>query len=833
MRVTTVLPNLILLCIVTLCSGAAGPFDNTPPAEFNKQMSALAAEPGGFPSAWYAVRPASKANATVVEEDGQRFLRVSGQQTSIGSVVKAPKEGVIPTTIVTFKARLVGYEKSPNGSPPNLSAEFLDSGGGISATASVWIADEKEMDGWFDVRATLTSRRDDRIRFLLNFDAKTGHLDISNFQVAFEEEKVDRSKIHSLDDTDPMFGRSEERRVTDPSRITGAKLDESKVTRTLYVDPAAENANDLNPGTDSRKPKRTIAGAVAEAQQVYNEWRSPVGIRISLAAGVHRVTQPISVDQWRYWARNVPLILEGDPNGGTIIAGSVTEGFESNTWELVDKERKVYRHAWDHNWGLVDRGYYTSPNILTHRRELVALGGKLLKPRILEAYDYVDSRGRQYNEAALLIAEGRPSGKPGYTYRGFLGIDKLEPGEFGVAELGPDEPNYAGFEHDRPNSIFIRLPDDVTSLDKVLVEVGIAPSLLRAYDHHQLVLRNLTFKHAAGWYLNYADETAVEIQYDPNMFSASVSQDLMPKNVIVEQCKFIDNNGRGLAVTSNGFTIRNCDFINNGRDGMSVEGRNGIIENVLATRNNRIGFLAGNKATPHGGGGISLGAMDLLFKNVKSNENHGTGLRGDVIATNIIFDTCEFNRNLSQGQMQEISWGPILYKNTQVMDNGTDGLLFYNVWDITLENSIIAGNKRRQLTFANDTGRSTAVTWAAFVSRDAGGARTEEQKKRDADLGRIPTCRNLTIRNSTIAAPEGAEPQLVAYHTANVEAYRDFIRTEVTADNNRYWASEPNAFNVNGGWDRAAFVDFETWKKTTGQDVNSLWEKPQPGRDEP
>jgi hypothetical protein len=165
---------------------------------------------------------------------------------------------------------------------------------------------------------------------------------------------------------------------------------------------------------------------------------------------------------------------------------------------VVDAAKKIYRHDWNPNWGFHSEGYYSPPNILLHRKEIVFINGKRLEPAILENYNYTDPKGRVYNEVGLLIEE-KPNAEGGYEYIGYAGHDVLKPGQFGVAQLGPGEEDYDN--HEYPNSIFIRLPESMNGLSGASIEVGMAEAALAiqvAKDN--LVIRNLVFKHFATYY---------------------------------------------------------------------------------------------------------------------------------------------------------------------------------------------------------------------------------------------------------------------------------------------------------------------------------------------
>ena len=491
--------------------------------------------------------------------------------------------------------------------------------------------------------------------------------------------------------------------------------------------------------------------------------------------------------------------------------GGWSDGWRSGIFLVGESRQRTVLRLKDRC--MVCRGYYTTANIITHRREPMALNGKLLTPRILEKYRYVDKKGRVYNDVGLLVGEGKPKGKPGYTYEGFAGADVLKPGEFGVAELGPGDARYKGHEHKHPNSLFLRLPDGVKTLEGAAVEVGFAPTLLRIRNKQSVVLRNLVFRHAASWYLNHFDTAAVDIGFDPVVAKHAYELDLNPLNYVIDRCVFEDNNGTGLQTRGmDRFAVRHCTMRNNGKEGVSLShARNGVVEDVEVTANNRLGWLGGLDHTPHGGGGVNLSAMDVLFRRLRSHHNHGAGLGGDVIATNLIFEDCEFSHNANRGHWHKISWGPILLKRCRFVGNGNMGFFILNTHDVTLDECVIADNARSQFGFSHSDVRESPPTFEAALTGHGGGPNQWST--------------GFALRNSIVVRRD--DQHMFERISASQKLYQKWVEQEYTGEGNTFWnADSTGVFDTTGRYNGREFVDFASWQKATGSDANSRWAPP-------
>jgi hypothetical protein len=610
--------------------------------------------------------------------------------------------------------------------------------------------------------------------------------------------------------TRPADANNPERlaRQTNEKIITGASVDESKVEVTIYVD--ANKGDDKATGTEPGTPVKTFEQGVARAMKQLADGR---GVRVLLQEGFYSPAKTVEIDG-KGSAKSPVLIIEGAAKGKVVISGAQAEGFEPEKWELVDAERKIYRVAWPHNWPMVNRGYYSLPQVVLHRRELLEFNGKRMEMRLLDAYSYVDKKGREYNEAGLLV-KTTPGVEGGYTFMGFQGLDKLEPGEFSVQTLGPGDQEFDAKPHPYPDSVLFRLPDGVSSLKGNQVAMGMRNTLLTIRNKENLVLRNLSFRHANGYY-NGPGGAAVQTE----RWGGPINS----RNWLIEGCEFTENGVSGLDLFSvHDVTIRNTDVTNNGARGLhTIRVQNGRFEDMNVTGNNSRGFKLGLDWVKHVAGGWDYRLVDCLFLRVNASENHGHAFRGDVLASNLIFRDCKINRNTtSGGMMQEISFGPILVDNCEFIGNKGHAILILNVHDMTIQNSRFIDNNRG-LWMVVMPKRNTVADMDLGVGGEEGSG---------PNIVPIPQSLNTVVRNCVFTA--GGESGFIerSNKSGNPQQYVEWYSKQYIGENNTFWNPDrKEVFNIDPVWDPRTFTDLAGWQKATGQDADSKWDNPADGQ---
>jgi hypothetical protein len=467
----------------------------------------------------------------------------------------------------------------------------------------------------------------------------------------------------------------------DPKHGIGARVDEKSVKLTLYVDP--KSGNDANDGSKA-KPLASLPKAVDLARVQLNKG---IGVRIALTPGVYRLTEErhviteydayAAVDLTKFEAkgREAPLIIEGF-GGQAILSGAVE--WKPQTWQLVDAEKKIYRHEWKQNWGFSTTGYYRPTDILLHRRELLALNGKRLPMAMIEETTFVDQEGRVYDEVGNLVKQNKVGGQASsrYDHVSWRGAGYLQPGQFGVAERD---------DHEGGDSIYLRLPEGMKDLKGATVEVGMVRTLMMAQGKSNLVLRNLTFQHTASLYEHNFAKAAL-----------ATGDFLSPKDThdwIIENCSFSNNGGMGLHIYNvSQVDVRNVKVENNGAMGAVFGESRRARFNKLEVVGNNLRAKA-SKWEGHGGGGFSFAGQDCVFTDCRFNNNYGFGFREDVYGVNIVHERCHFNNN-QRGVMYEISWGPVLFKDCQINGNAEEGILLLDVHNVTIGGTEFINNKQ-------------------------------------------------------------------------------------------------------------------------------------------
>ena len=619
-----------------------------------------------------------------------------------------------------------------------------------------------------------------------------------------------------------------------PQRQMGAQLDEAKVTTNLHV--SDRTGSDRNTGASAKSPVKTIERALALARPLLD---AGTGVRIRIAAGVYRPSSTLRLSDYdkpaesrlaplSATAQKTPLIIEGEGGGTVSIRGSVTAGFEPGTWTLVDQEKRIYKHAWDLNYGTKNEGYYAPQikNVLLHRRELLAVNGQVLRQVLLEDFDFIDPSGTKFEaEIGLITAGGgKPVGKTGYIYKGFRDpLTNLQPGEFGVAEMNPDQA-----DHPHPNSMFLRLPEHVTSLDQAVIEVGSLSTLLRLQDKSNVVLRNLVFEHAASFWNAFYEKSAIDTN---GWGSFSPSRNWLFDGVITRH-----NRGAGLTLAwVRDATIRNSDFSDNGNRAVNVNFVDGVIvEDSHVDRNNTLGRAADYALSETGG--MWFSGQNALFRRNTFNDNFGRGFRSDFGFTDVVFEKCEFNRNVKGGVFNEISWGPAIFRDCRISDNlGKNGLLTLAVDRITLEGCRITNNQGGQIEFYISPKRDTSgrqLPLAELVVKTKPRAKNiYDGINPDAFFPR-GYIRDFTVKDCIVTAT-GNNPLIGRIMSGgDAIAYGKMIRgQEFFSAGNTFWNPDNAAvfedFTEKSPYKERTLVDLAAWQTITNKDGTSRWAAPQ------
>lgn len=568
----------------------------------------------------------------------------------------------------------------------------------------------------------------------------------------------------------------------------GARLDEARVKRVLHVIPSRKAARDSNAGT-AAAPLKSFGGALEAAHKYL---RAGQGVKILLAPGFYR-EGGLHFDGEKVGGQAVdaPLIIEGAPGGQAVFSGADASGWEAGTWTLVDAQKRIYKHAWPHNWGPSDASYYKPDKTLAQRREILLLNGRPLKQAMVENIAYkpggweprVDDEGMR--------------GKGNWSNEGYLGPGVLKPGEFGVRELGPNEriQNY-GFDGGADaNTIFLRLPEGMASLEKARIEIGVRPKFLRVLNKNNLAWRNI----AVEGFASYWGGTALEVEW---FWSGRDNHDWL-----FERCDFRFNGGVGLRMDwVRAATLRRCTFRGNGDHGMSSISRDSLFEDCDFS----------NNGTRHQGHGLWFAMQNALFRRCSADGNAGFGFRNDHSGHYLTFEDCRFNNNTRQGGIFfEIAQGPITMRRCEVARNKESGMRIISVNNVSLDSCRFIENEGAQVFIEADK-RNTHLLFL--------------QAGTNVPL-EYPYMKNWKVENCLfVARGEGSSIWSKIWWGGSPPAYVDWFKNEFSGRGNRYWSPDtPRPFNVSSAWDRKDWVwtDLAGWKAATGSDENSVWGPPQ------
>ena len=625
----------------------------------------------------------------------------------------------------------------------------------------------------------------------------------------------------------------------------------------LHADAAAGGGGD---GT-AAAPFRTLAAAVERG--VRPHLSAGRGVRIKIRPGrydegVPAVSGGIDADDRARSAdpalAAAPFLVEpwadGDEPGGVILSGS--DDWTDRDWDPVPGEPGLYRTDWPHNWGPWG-GNAGSANVTEtagQRREMVfadagdGRGFVRLEPAVLERFGY--EKIADAGNPATWVGPGK------WTYEGFAGLAAVQPGGFGVAELGAspaDAPDPAAgdsqrpqdgvliladgdasrratfketFEarpHPHPNSLFVRLPAGRTPGD-VKIRVSVRDAGWEISDKRNAVLRGLTFEHQNPRLFEPGGLILGRRYFDWFLNSG---------NLLLEDVTVRDTNGCGLwAHGVHDATFRRCRLIDNGSDGARCEFTARVrFEDCEIARNGwRSETLGGGSSFVAAGLKIWKSA-DLTMTGCTVADNGFKGVYSDSTFQGGAFRDCRFLRN-GVGAMHEIAAGPILYENCLFGGNGV-GLRNEQAEWVTVRNCRFVDNATAALDFVaklREDGDTLRFPTKYFGSGDA---------LNDGD--RVPlTVKDLTFENNSfVTRVPGSRLVRQVSAASQTDRYVAGVVEGATWRGNRYFAADPPfAFelpgpdgNGDGTPDVAVlFADADRWAEATGDGAATTADPP-------
>jgi len=547
-----------------------------------------------------------------------------------------------------------------------------------------------------------------------------------------------------------------------------AEIDESAITRTIWVNQSALTADDVAGGERGSEamPYRSITAA-SEAMRA--ALMAGEGVRLRIAPGIYREDLSGFVDMRKMSpaAATPPLVIEGTEAEGVIISGAAERlgavDFRAETWRPVPGHDGVFEHDWPFAWGVNAGPWSDSFGIrfegLAQRRELIVVDGIRLRQVDAEIYRWDDPDGPAYKKTlADPLAPRPPANQPGkLVFAGVKaeGLAVLDaPGTFCVFD-NPKSPEALR------GKIFVRLaPGKIMEAGRSVEVAMIASkgrSLLRLGRKDNVVLRNLTLRHANPGFV----------------FPALLAQG---KNILIENVRTVDNDGRGMQLEGERITVRNTVAQDNGQKGIGFTGNHFVFEDVDASFNNQRGVLGGFLGWDSAGIKAAM-VNHVIMRRVTAVGNRTGGVWFDVACSDLLVEHCFFYGNERPGLEFEFSsadLGGQEVRDSVMAENQTCGLFITDVRDTRVVRNLIVGNKAGllelepsavQIAFKNfhPRGPDTAAQWERVMlvdntieSWDDSALIGFQNKKTDA-AGWSMVLSILEARGNRYSAPTSAQ----------------------------------------------------------------------------
>jgi hypothetical protein len=466
--------------------------------------------------------------------------------------------------------------------------------------------------------------------------------------------------------------------------------------------------------------------------------RQSIGTRVIIHPGIYR--ERVTLRDARADPAAPPIVFEGTKSEAVVVSGAeVLTGWQ----RAVDAD--VYRRAWPYNLSeppLPD-GWEPVAGVfrdraILRRRELVIVNGQ----RFEQVLSLVDMRGR---ERTFFLENN---------------------GSRGIAPV-----------------MWIHVPEG-TRPDQSVIEAGVRPKLLDVDGVGNLTVRNLVFLHAVSG----IQDAAVTI-------SGSAS-------VTVEASEISSNNWLGLgAYESRDVTLRQVTANANGAGGFGVwRVRNFVAESSEASYNNWRGGSGGFTSWAVGQKLVSV--HGARFTRYRAVGNRSSGLWLDTDNVDVVVEESHLCQNETDGLFLEASSGPIVVRRSRVCDNRDAGVLASAAARVRLEDNVIAGNGREQIS----------IPWLAdeHVSTDVVDHETGVS-------GPVRT-RQWSMTGNLVSAEGDA-------FLIGAASWSWFLDTLTSRSNRWTHTNRPDAFGVHAAKGTPPErLDFRQWRAATDADEGSTFE---------
>lgn len=413
-------------------------------------------------------------------------------------------------------------------------------------------------------------------------------------------------------------------------KIRGAEVDESVVIAELRI--------------GRKRPYRTLTEGLKAA---HTNLMQGIPTRVILDSGIYR--EAVTSLRWDEGkARDTLLVIEGK---GTVV----WSGADEVPIEQFTREGDLWKLAWrsplpmfHYFWGF--------QKAIGHRCEMVFVDGQPLFQRMLETYA-IHGRGNFDGQSLR------------YDFLEFRNPKTLlKAGEFGVTTR-PEQGDW----------LYLKTDKEATT-----IEITSRPYLIDFGAKKNLVLRNLIVEKTGN---------GAVADYRSPINLAANSDGHVPEQILIDRCKFRWNNGQGMRIEGNHWTLVDSEFICNGFSGLAGgKGEHWTIRNVSFNFNNWRVNRGWETSWSHGGTKLHE-CKNVLLDNVQAIGNLSVGVWFDIHCANIAMKDVTLVNNMTNS-MWELSQGP--FYGTRVLSYGGkthDGgaLMMMNAGECWLDHSIMIG----------------------------------------------------------------------------------------------------------------------------------------------
>jgi hypothetical protein len=500
---------------------------------------------------------------------------------------------------------------------------------------------------------------------------------------------------------------------------------------------------------------------------------------VLLKPGVYRLKKGIELPHRDIVAREKTFVVEGQRDSAGGVGWVVVSGSQTEGWQ-ADTWKRDADGSFAHEWTQTWGG-----DTLAKRRECI----------------YLTPLGRERIRLAQVLSADW----------------KNEPGTFAVDESA--------------KTIRMALPKEVApeTLTSTLVETPLLTDRgLFALGNNNpaqsignnVVFRNLILEHFAG------TSHALDVQFwlEPHY---------PPHGLLIEDVTIRENvNGSFKLYHVRDFTFRRLRVEHNGSGGDLIAAEGQFMDCSYSHNGWRTGV-----------GRFMNAVKNTLIQNTAFTDNRGTAFRNDHVAENLVFDRCDFARNVGQSAViLETAIGPVTFRDCTFTDNNPGGgrdkeaaVNLMMVANLTFERCTFTNNNfgsilqypRERAHSAVEGGRDELCNnldvfhWDTDNNADG---RTTPGGKKPGNGNR-----NIVIRDCTFVADGPEDRFLVQTSWQRPEGYRRLLAGDLRAYNNRY--DNPNckeAFELgtNTVWGEKVFGTFDQWKKLGGDpdfEAGSAW----------